>query len=115
MQQIREEQSKKKKVVRITEDVITQVVSSMSGIPVSKMVDEEKKRLKFMREELNAKVIDQEEAVDKLVRSIQRSRIGLNDPNRPIGTFMFLGPTGVGKTLRATFRYPSGCAHPKLR
>ena len=101
LQQIREEQSKKKKVVRITEDVITQVVSSMSGIPVSKMVDEEKKRLKFMREELNAKVIDQEEAVDKLVRSIQRSRIGLNDPNRPIGTFMFLGPTGVGKTLLA--------------
>lgn len=101
LQQIREEQSKKKKVVRITEDVITQVVSSMLGIPVSKMVDEEKKRLKFMREELNAKVIDQEEAVDKLVRSIQRSRIGLNDPNRPIGTFMFLGPTGVGKTLLA--------------
>ena len=73
----------------------------MSGVPVQRMAQAESIRLKGMREALTGKIIAQDAAVDKLVRAIQRSRVGLKDPNRPIGTFMFLGPTGVGKTLLA--------------
>ena len=82
-------------------DKVAETVSIMTGIPVSKMAQDEGIRLKGMRKELKSKVIAQDDAIDKLVSAIQRSRIGLKDPNRPIGTFMFLGPTGVGKTYLA--------------
>lgn len=80
---------------------IEQAVSSMSGVPVEKMVDQESMKLRGMHEKLSSEVIAQDEAVEKLTKAILRSRIGLKDPRRPIGTFMFLGPTGVGKTLLA--------------
>lgn len=80
---------------------IEEVVSYMSGVPVQKMVQAENIRLKGMHQKLSGEVIAQDNAVSKLVKAIMRSRIGLKDPNRPIGTFMFLGPTGVGKTLLA--------------
>ena len=85
----------------VDEGQIADVVSMMSGVPVQRMAQAESIRLKGMREALTGKIIAQDAAVDKLVRAIQRSRVGLKDPNRPIGTFMFLGPTGVGKTLLA--------------
>ncbi len=77
---------------------IAQVVSMMSGVPVQRMAQVEGVRLAGMKEELMRLVIAQEGAVDKLTKAILRSRVGLKDPNRPIGTFLFLGPTGVGKT-----------------
>lgn len=82
-------------------DQVAITVSLMTGIPVSKLATDEGMRLKGMRKELKSKVIAQDAAIDKLASAIQRSRIGLKDPNRPIGTFMFLGPTGVGKTYLA--------------
>ena len=85
----------------VDEAQIADVVSMMSGVPVQRMAQAESMRLKGMREELTSRIIAQDSAVDKLVRAIQRSRVGLKDPNRPIGTFLFLGPTGVGKTLLA--------------
>ena len=85
----------------VDETQIADVVSMMSGVPVQRMAQAESIRLKGMREELTSRIIAQDSAVDKLVRAIQRSRVGLKDPNRPIGTFLFLGPTGVGKTLLA--------------
>lgn len=87
--------------VEIDDEAIANVVSMMSGIPVQRIAQAEGIRLKGMRVELNRCVIAQESAIDKLVKAIQRNRVGLKDPNRPIGTFMFLGPTGVGKTLLA--------------
>ena len=80
---------------------VEDVVSVMSGVPVQKMAQAENIRLKGMKDILNSQVISQEDAIDKIVKAIMRSRIGIKDPNRPIGTFMFLGPTGVGKTLLA--------------
>lgn len=77
---------------------IENVVSMMSGVPVQRMAQAEGIRLKGMKEELKSRVISQDKAVDTLVKAIQRSRVGLKDPNKPIGTFLFLGPTGVGKT-----------------
>lgn len=77
---------------------IEEVVSMISGVPVQRMAQSEGIRLKGMRQALLSKVIGQDKAIDALVRSIQRSRVGLKDPNKPIGTFLFLGPTGVGKT-----------------
>ena len=85
----------------VDEMQIAEVVSMISGIPVQRMAQSEGIRLKGMREALNHSVIAQEAAINKLVKAIQRNRLGLKDPNRPIGTFMFLGPTGVGKTLLA--------------
>ena len=85
----------------VDEEQIAEVVSMISGIPVQRMVQSEGIRIKGMREALNSTVIAQEAAISKLVKAIQRNRLGLKDPNRPIGTFMFLGPTGVGKTLLA--------------
>lgn len=70
----------------------------ISGIPVQRMAQAEGIRLRGMKEQLLSKVIAQDKAVDTLVKAIQRSRVGLKDPNKPIGTFLFLGPTGVGKT-----------------
>lgn len=77
---------------------IADVVSMISGVPVQRMAEADSIKLKGMRSELLAKVVGQDKAVDTLVRAIQRSRVGLKDPNKPIGTFLFLGPTGVGKT-----------------
>ena len=73
----------------------------MSGIPVTRIAEAEGQRLRKMKDALKGKVIGQDEAVDKVVKAIQRNRIGLKDPNRPVGTFIFLGPTGVGKTQLA--------------
>ena len=82
----------------VTEAHIAQVVSMITGIPVQRMGEAEERKLKHMKEDLQRNVIGQNEAIEKLTKAIQRSRVGLKDPNRPIGTFMFLGPTGVGKT-----------------
>ena len=82
----------------VTEDNVAEVVSMMSGIPVTKVGKNELEKLAKMSENLNEKVIGQEDAVKKVVKAIQRNRTGLKDPNRPIGTFIFLGTTGVGKT-----------------
>ena len=82
-------------------DKVAETVSMITGVPVQKMAQVEGIRMKGMRAELKSKIIAQDTAVDKLVSAIQRSRVGLKDPSRPIGTFMFLGPTGVGKTYLA--------------
>ena len=82
----------------VDEEQIANVVSMISGIPVQKMAQAEGIRLMGMKDDLMSKVIGQDKAIETLVKAIRRSRIGLKDPNRPIGTFMFLGPTGVGKT-----------------
>ena len=82
----------------VDEEQIANVVSMISGIPVQKMAQAEGVRLMGMKDDLMGKVIGQDKAIETLVKAIRRSRIGLKDPNRPIGTFMFLGPTGVGKT-----------------
>lgn len=87
--------------VTVTEEDIQEVISQMTGVPVQRLGENELTRLKDMAEELKGEVIGQDKAVDKVVKSIQRNRIGLKDPNRPIGVFMFLGPTGVGKTYLA--------------
>ncbi|HBB08254.1 MAG TPA: Clp protease ClpC, partial [Bacteroides sp.] len=101
----------------VDEEQIADVVSMMSGVPVQRMAQAETVRLKGMREELTSRIIAQDAAVDKLVRAIQRSRVGLKDPNRPIGTFLFLGPTGVGKTLLAKelAKYMFGSADALIR
>ncbi|WP_027376870.1 ATP-dependent Clp protease ATP-binding subunit [Kaistella palustris] len=88
---------KEKKEV-VTEESVAEVVSMMSGIPVTKVGKNELDKLSSMDDKLNGKVIGQEDAVKKVVKAIQRNRAGLKDPNRPIGTFIFLGTTGVGKT-----------------
>ena len=80
---------------------VAEVVSMMTGVPVQRMAQEEGIRLKGMAQQLKEKVIAQDAAIDKMVRAIQRNRVGLKDPNHPIGVFMFLGPTGVGKTYLA--------------
>lgn len=85
----------------VGEEDIATVISMMSGVPVQRMAQAEGLKLAGMKEELQAKVIAQDPAIEKLVKAILRSRVGLKDPNRPIGTFMFLGPTGVGKTYLA--------------
>ena len=82
----------------VDEEEIANVVSMMSGVPVQRMIEAEGAKLIGMKEKLQAKVISQDSAVAKVTKAILRSRVGLKDPNRPIGTFMFLGPTGVGKT-----------------
>ena len=82
----------------VTADNIADVVASLSGVPVQKMAESESVRLKKMAPTLKESVIGQDEAINNLVKCIQRNRIGLKDPNRPIGSFIFLGPTGVGKT-----------------
>jgi len=82
----------------VDEDKVAEVVAMMSGVPVQRIAKSENVRLLGMEDELKSKVIGQDEAVHKIVKAIQRNRIGLKDPNKPIGTFMFLGPTGVGKT-----------------
>ena len=87
--------------VTLDETEIAKVVSNMTGIPVQQMAESENIRLRNMGKVLKEKVISQDAAIDKVVKSIQRNRMGLKDPNHPIGVFMFLGPTGVGKTYLA--------------
>lgn len=88
----------KEKPEIVDEEKIAEVVAMISGVPVQRIAQAEGQRLLEMRDELKSKVIGQDEAVNKIVKAIQRNRVGLKDPNKPIGTFMFLGPTGVGKT-----------------
>ncbi len=101
-----EEESKHKRYP-IEEEDIAEVISMMTGIPVKRMVQAETDKLRRMGEELRGAVIGQDEAIQKVVKAIQRNRVGLKDPKKPIGTFIFLGPTGVGKTelARCLARY----------
>lgn len=100
LERLKNEWKEKLKDNRETVDApqIEEVVSMISGVPVQRMAQAEGVRLKGMKQALLSKVIGQDKAVETLIRSIQRSRVGLKDPNKPIGTFLFLGPTGVGKT-----------------
>lgn len=95
-----EEHSKLHKEI-VTEDNVAEVVSMMTGIPVNRIAEAESKRLKDLPKLIKGKLIGQDEAVAKVVKAIQRNRIGLKDPNKPIGSFIFLGQTGVGKTQLA--------------
>jgi len=101
-----EEESKHKRYP-INEEAIAEVVSMMTGIPVMRMVEAESAKLRRMGEDLSGAVVGQEEAISKVVKAIQRNRVGLKDPRKPIGSFIFLGPTGVGKTelARSLARY----------
>ena len=92
-----EEQIQEKREV-VDEEKIAEVVAMMSGVPVQRIAQAEGSKLLQMADVLKHSIIGQDEAVDKIVKAIQRNRVGLKDPNKPIGTFMFLGPTGVGKT-----------------
>ncbi len=101
-----EEESKHKRYP-IDEEAIAEVVSMMTGIPVKRMVQAETEKLRNMGNDMKQMVVGQSEAIQKVVKAIQRNRVGLKDPKKPIGTFIFLGPTGVGKTelARALSRY----------
>lgn len=101
-----EEESKNKRYP-ITEEHIAEVVSMMTGIPVKRMVQAETEKLRKMGDDMKAMVIGQDDAISKVTKAIQRNRVGLKDPKKPIGTFIFLGPTGVGKTelARSLARY----------
>lgn len=92
------EESLRENREKVDDKQIADVVSMMSGVPVQRMAHAEGNKLRGMKDELLSKVIAQDKAVETLVKTIQRSRMGLKDPNKPIGTFLFLGPTGVGKT-----------------
>ena len=87
-----------KELINITEENIAEVISSWTGIPANKITEDENARLKNLEKTLHKRVIGQNEAVEAVAKAIRRSRVGLKDPNRPIGSFLFLGPTGVGKT-----------------
>lgn len=101
------EEEAKHKRYPIHEEHIAEVVSMMTGIPVMRMVEAESQKLRRMGEDLKGVVVGQDEAISKVVKAIQRNRVGLKDPKKPIGSFIFLGPTGVGKTelARALARY----------
>jgi len=92
------EEDSKNKRFPINEEHIAEVISMMTGIPVKRMVEAETTKLRKMSEDMRDQVIGQEDAIGKVVKAIQRNRVGLKDPKKPIGTFIFLGPTGVGKT-----------------
>jgi ATP-dependent Clp protease ATP-binding subunit ClpC len=98
--QIWDEESKKQKFT-VTEENVAEVIAQMTGIPVNRVAAKEGEKLLKMEEELSKHVIGQTDAVKKLVKAIQRTRVGLKDPQKPIGSFIFLGPTGVGKTEMA--------------
>ena len=92
------EEDSKNKRFPINEEHIAEVISMMTGIPVKRMVEAETTKLRKMADDMRGQVIGQEDAIGKVVKAIQRNRVGLKDPKKPIGTFIFLGPTGVGKT-----------------
>ena len=91
-------EQQEKNYTEVTAETVAQVVSIMTGIPAHRIGDEENSRLRQLEQNLKGSVVGQDDAVLKVTRAIQRSRVGLKDPNRPIGTFLFVGPTGVGKT-----------------
>jgi ATP-dependent Clp protease ATP-binding subunit ClpC len=95
-----EEETKNNKET-VSEDNVSEVIAMMTGVPVQRIAQKESSRLSKMHEELKKDVIGQDEAIEKVVKAIQRNRVGLKDPNKPIGSFIFLGPTGVGKTQLA--------------
>jgi ATP-dependent Clp protease ATP-binding subunit ClpC len=101
------EEDAKTKRYPISEDDIAEVVAMMTGIPVKRVAESESKRLTVMADDLKKQVVGQDDAVAKITKAIQRNRVGLKDPKKPIGSFIFLGPTGVGKTelARALARY----------
>ncbi|MEG1659773.1 MAG: ATP-dependent Clp protease ATP-binding subunit [Bacteroides sp.] len=119
LEEMKSEWENQLKVHRQTVDAedIADVVSMMSGIPVQRMAVAEGAKLAGMKEDLRSKVIGQDTAIEKLVKAILRSRVGLKDPNKPIGTFMFLGPTGVGKThlAKELAKYMFGSADALIR
>ncbi|MCS6822840.1 MAG: ATP-dependent Clp protease ATP-binding subunit [Cytophagaceae bacterium] len=95
---LRWEEETKKKRYDVTEENVAEVIAMMTGIPVSRVAQSESSKLLTMGSELQRRVIGQDQAIAKLVKAIQRTRVGLKDPRKPIGSFIFLGPTGVGKT-----------------
>lgn len=101
------EEDSKTKRFPVTEEDIAEVVAMMTGIPVQRVAQSESKKLVSMTEDLKKAIIGQDEAIEKVTKAIQRNRVGLKDPSRPIGSFIFLGPTGVGKTelAKALARY----------
>ena len=108
------EEEAQKNPETVDEEQVAEVVAMMSGIPVQRIAQAEGLKLRQMKEALQAKIIGQDEAVNKIVKAIQRNRIGLKDPNKPIGSFIFIGPTGVGKThlakMLAEFMFDSSDA-----
>lgn len=98
MQKVVDEKQRTEKQLVVNEDEIAEIISSWTKIPVKKLAEEESERLKNLEDILHNRVVGQEEAVNSVARAIRRGRVGLKDPNRPIGSFLFLGPTGVGKT-----------------
>lgn len=97
-EQLKWEQQLDDQRVTVDQDKVAEVVAMMTGVPVQRIAQAEGTRLRQMLPDLKSKIIGQDAAIEKVVRAIQRNRVGLKDPNKPIGTFMFLGPTGVGKT-----------------
>ena len=92
------EKIRNRDVAEITEENIAEIISRWTGVPVQKLTQDENNKLKNLEENLHKRIIGQNEAVEAVAKAIKRSRVGLKDPNRPIGSFLFLGPTGVGKT-----------------
>ena len=86
------------KRIEITPEDVTEVVSHMTGIPLNRICEKEGSRLMKMEKEIGDKVIGQYNAVEKIAKSLRRNKVGIRNPKKPIGSFMFLGPTGVGKT-----------------
>jgi len=101
----------------VDKEAIADVVSMMSGVPVSRIAESESRRLKDMKHVLKSKIIAQDRAIERLVRAITRNRLGIKAPNRPVGTFMFVGPTGVGKTylVKILAEYMFGTADALIR
>src|SRR5512133_3977981 len=97
-QELEERRTGRQRAAEVTPDDIAEVVSRATGIPVSQLTAEERERLVKLEEELHARIVGQEEAVSAVAEAVRRSRAGLGDPQRPVGSFLFLGPTGVGKT-----------------
>ena len=102
-QKLEEQQNKwkednSKKVMQLNKEDIAQVIATWTGIPVSKISETENEKLKHLEDNLHKRVVGQDEAVSAVAKAIRRGRVGLKDPNRPIGSFLFMGPTGVGKT-----------------
>mgnify|MGYP000361505987 CR=1 FL=1 len=89
---------KNRDIIEIKEENIAEIISKWTGIPVQKLTEDENEKLKHLEEKLHERVVGQDEAVEAVSKAIRRGRVGLKDPKRPIGSFLFLGPTGVGKT-----------------
>ena len=98
----------------VTEDDIAAVISGWTGVPVAQLTEDEGQRLLHLEDTLHQRVIGQSEAVTAVAKAIRRSRVGLRDPKRPIGSFLFLGPTGVGKT-ELSKHWPRPCSAMKMR